>query len=64
MYASHPNRYQLEQIRKMKESGDSIEEISRALCIEEDGIKAHFDTVDELTPEDPEQGTEQDTEEE
>lgn len=59
MYATHPNRYQLEQIRKMKEDGVDIETISRTLSIEVDGIKAHFDSVDDLPKEDPEQGTEE-----
>lgn len=59
MYATHPNRYQLEQIRKMKEDGLDVDTISRTLSIELDGVKAHFDSVDDLPEEDPEQGTEE-----
>lgn len=42
MYAAHPNRYQIEQIHKMHEEGVSVEEISRALLVDQEGIEAHL----------------------
>jgi porphobilinogen deaminase len=42
MYATHPNRYTLEQIHKLHEQGVSVEDISRQTQVEQEGILVHL----------------------
>lgn len=48
MYAPHPNRYQVEQIRKLNDEGHSVEEISRTLCVDEAGVEAHLPVAESV----------------
>ncbi|QGH73647.1 MAG: protein of unknown function DUF2802 [Podoviridae sp. ctpVR23] len=59
MYAPYPNRYQVEQIRKLAEQGLDADEISRQIQVDVEGVLVHLEQLEDIELSDPEQGSEE-----